>query len=345
MTARARLTPALLACLMALGACSSGGGDEVEAASAEAAPTTTTTTAPPRVAATLTNLAVAPEEIERPALSVKVDNSPQGRPQSGLERADVLFEEKVEGGVTRFIAVFHSQEADLVGPIRSLRTTDPAIVSALRGVFVFSDGVAKSLARLKGAPVSTVSEREGAGPFTYPRGKVRPWATYGSTAELRAAGRSDSRPPALFSFLAEGEAFAPAGVAPAARATIDFGGRTSAGVEWDPASGRWLRLTNGAPHVLNDGSRLSFANVVIQRTAYRGVGYNDSAGNKVDEAVVVGSGEAIVLVDGKQVRGRWSKPSPTAVTTYTDAAGAPIKLKAGNTLVTLPPAGNAVTVG
>jgi len=345
MTFRARASALLLMPAVLLGACSSGGDKEVEAASAEdPVAETTTTTAPPKVQATLTGLPVDPSDIGRAAVSVKIDNSPQGRPQSGLEKADVIFEEKVEGGVTRFIAVYHSQDADLVGPIRSLRTTDPAIVSALGGVFVFSDGVAKSLGRLKGAPVSTVSEREGAAPFTYPKGKVRPWATFGATSKLRKAGGSDQQPPALFSFLAEGEAFAPAGAAPAAKATIDFGGRTSAGVEWDAASGKWLRLTNGAPHTLNDGSRLAFTNVIIQKTPYRAVGYNDSAGNKVDEAVVVGSGDAIILVDGKQVKATWSKASATAPTTYTDLAGAPIKLKPGNTLVTLPPSGNAVTV-
>ena len=347
MTFRARASALLLIPAVVLGACSSGdGGDKVEAASTEdtVAETTTTTTAPVRVAATLTGLPVDPVDVSRAAVSVKIDNSPQGRPQSGLEKADVIFEEKVEGGVTRFIAVYHSQEADLVGPIRSLRTSDPAIVSAIGGTFVFSDGVAKSLSRLKGAPVSTVSEREGAGPFTYPKGRVRPWATFGATAKLRKAGGSEKQPPALFPFLAEGEAFAPAGAVAATKATVDFGGRTTAGVEWDAAAGKWLRLTNGAPHTLNDGSRLSFTNVVIQKTPYKSVGYNDSAGNKVDEAVVVGAGDAIVLVDGKQVKAKWSKTSATAVTTYTDLSGAPIKLKAGNTLVVLPPTGNAVTV-
>jgi hypothetical protein len=343
-----RGSAALVVAVALFGAgCSSGGGSaKVPAASAgESAAIDTTTTAPPRVAATLTGLPVEPGSIDRPAVSVKVDNSPQGRPQSGLDKADVIFEEKVEGGVTRFIAVYHSQESDLVGPIRSLRTTDPGIVSALGGVFVFSDGVAKSLGRLKGAPVSAVSEREGAGPFTYPRGKVRPWATYGKTSELRAAGGSKaSKPQALFTFLGDAEAFTASGAGPATKATIDFGGRTTAGVEWDAAAKRWLRTTNGAAHTLNDGSRLAFTNVVIQKTPYRAVGYNDSSGHKVDEAVVVGSGDAVVLVDGQQVKAKWSKPSPTAPTTYTDLAGAPIKLRTGTTLVVLPPSGNAVTV-
>ena len=340
------------ACLAALallgaGACSSGGeSTKLPAASAGDADAPTTTEAPLRVAATLTGLAVDPGAVDRPAVSVKVDNSPQGRPQSGLDKADVVFEEKVEGGVTRFIAVFHSQDADLVGPIRSLRTTDPAVVSAVGGVFVFSDGVAVSLKKLKGAPVSTVSEREGAGPFTYPKGKVRPLATFGSTTKLRKAGETAStKPPQpLFAFLSDGEAFAASGAVPAAKATVDFGGRTVASVEWDATTSRWLRTTNGTAHSVADGSRLSFTNVVIQKTPYKGVGYNDSSGHRVDEAAVVGTGEATILVDGKQVKATWSKPTATSATTYTDTAGLPVRLRAGTTLVVLAPTGNSVTV-
>ncbi|HEX7166886.1 MAG TPA: DUF3048 domain-containing protein [Acidimicrobiales bacterium] len=348
MTFRARALAAALLPAVVLGACSGGGDDEkVPAASAgDAAEETTTTAVPVTVAAPLTGVQVDPGAVNRSAVSIKVDNSPQGRPQAGLDTADVIFEEKVEGGVTRFVAVYHSQDEDLVGPIRSLRTTDPAIVSALGGVFVFSDGVAITLKGLKNAPVAVVSERQGAGPFTYPKGRKRPWATFGSTDDLREAGGEKGKqvPPAFFPFLAEGEAFAPSGALPASKVTVDFGGRTSAMLEWDAVSKKWLRTTNGAPHNLSDGSRLSFTNVIVQKTPYRPVGYHDSAGNWVDEAVVVGSGDAIVLVDGKQAKARWTKSSATAVTTYTDLAGAPIRLSPGNTLVLLPPPANAATV-
>lgn len=305
----------------------------------------TTTTEAPKSPAPLTGRAVAGEVARRPAVTVKVDNSRDGRPQAGLDKADVIFEEKVEGGVTRFVSVFHSEDSELVGPIRSLRTTDPDIVSALGGVFVFSDGVAVSLRRLKGAPVKVVSERDGAGAFTYPKGRRRPFATFAATTRLREeAAKNASAPPRLFQFLAEGDGFAPAGATPATKASINYGSRTSALFEFDPTSATWLRSTNGTPHLLADGSRLSFSNVIIQFVAYKGAGYKDSSGAAVDEAVVVGSGDAIVLVAGRQVGARWSKPAPTAVTTFTDAAGVPIKLVAGNTMVALPPVGAPVSV-
>ena len=85
-----------------------------------AAPTTTKPTAKPAATATcpLTGQPVpgGGPVPQRPALAVKVDNYPAARPQSGLDKADVIYEEPVEGGITRYAAVFQCQEATLVGP-------------------------------------------------------------------------------------------------------------------------------------------------------------------------------------------------------------------------------------
>lgn len=338
----------MAAVILLLGGCGGDGDTPTEKAADLAGDTddqATTTTESPKVAAPLTGQPVDPEAAARPVVSVKVDNSPQGRPQAGLDKADVIFEEKVEGGVTRFIGIFQSRESELVGPIRSLRTSDPAIVSAVGGVFVFSDGVAFSLRKLRGAPVDVVSERNDSKAFTYPKGRRRPYATFGATARLRReAGKNAKMPPPLFNFLAEGDAFAPAGVTSAAKASISYGGKTTGSFEFDAATGTWLRSTNGTPHLLSDGTRLAFTNVIIQSVPYRKVGYNDSSGFPVDEAGVVGSGDAIVLVGGKQAKAKWSKPSATEVTTFTDTAGAPMRLLPGNTLIALPPTAAPVTV-
>lgn len=76
---------------------------------------------------------------DRPAVIAKIDNSPAGRPQRGLNAADIVFEEQVEGGLTRFAAVFHSQTA-VVGPIRSTRTTDISFINAFGGPALLYSG-------------------------------------------------------------------------------------------------------------------------------------------------------------------------------------------------------------
>lgn len=341
---RARLVPvaaALLAVAVVAGACGRGGGD--------AAPTTTarretTTTADPRVPDPLSGRLVDAAVAGRAAVSVKVDNSDKGRPQAGVDKADLVFEEMVEGSVTRFVAVFHSEDADLVGPIRSMRPSDPAIVAALGGVFVFSDGVPQVVRRLQGLPVKGVYEMQGAAPFTYPSGRQRPYKTFATTERLRKEAGDAAAPPSFGPFLGQGEAFTAPGATPAAKATVAFGPRTSAGFDWDPASGTWLRSTNGVAHTLGDGTRLAFTTVIVQYVRYVSAGYNDSAGSRVEEAQVVGSGEGVALAGGQQVPIRWSKASATAMTKFTDTAGAPLRLPAGRVLVLLPPVGAATSI-
>lgn len=343
-----RALGAVLALGLLTGACSSGSDSPTEKATdlvADEKARETTTTEAPKVKAPLSGLPVDGDDAARAAISVKVDNSPDGRPQAGLEKADIIFEEKVEGGVTRFIAVFQSRDSELVGPIRSLRTTDRPVISPFGGVFAFSDGVAFTLNRLKGAPLISVTERKDPDAFINPKGKRRPYATFATTARLRKeAGGSPKAPPAAFDYLLDGEAFAPSGALAATKASVNYGGRTVGSFEFDATTSRWQRSTNGSPHLLADGTRLTFANVIIQRVPYRGVGYNDSSKMPVDEAVVVGQGEAIVLAGGKQVKAKWSKSSPEAMTVFTDATGAPIKLLAGSTMVALAPTAAPVTV-
>ncbi|MGH3658389.1 MAG: DUF3048 C-terminal domain-containing protein, partial [Micromonosporaceae bacterium] len=86
-------------------------------------------------------------------------------------------------------------------------------------------------------------------------------------------------------------------------------------------------------------------NVVIQFVTTRTLGYRDQSGTNVVESETVGSGEAWILANGRIVKGKWSKPSATAVTRYIDAAGNPVKLTAGRTWVHFAPVGSAVSAG
>ena len=343
--ARPRLFALLAAATLAVGACSGGGDDGGgKASKAGSGGDTTTTTAAP-VPAPLTGVVLADGSVaKRPALSVKVDNTPKGRPQSGIDKADLLIEEKVEGGFTRFIAVFHSEDADLVGPVRSVRSTDPGLVGTFGGVFAFAGGIPAFETLARAQPVTVVSEGRSGEGFQHPAGKSRPYATYTTTAKLRSLAKDHTDPPPkLFDFLPAGGTFAPAGAAPATSATVAFGATTFT-VDYDAASSTWKRSSDGRPHATEGGGQLAFANVIIQRTSYKATGFKDPAGSAVDEAAVIGEGDAIVLSQGKQAAVKWKKTSATTPTTYTDGAGAPVQFLPGKTLVALPPAANPINV-
>jgi hypothetical protein len=110
--------------------------------------------------------------------------------------------------------------------------------------------------------------------------------------------------------------------------------------DWDAASSTWLRSTDGRAHVLEDG-RIGPTNVIVEFTPYS-IFVDDE---NVIYPEVIGSGEAWVLASGQMIRGTWTKASPGAVTTFTNADGAPIVLPPGQTWVHLVAPGSLVTTG
>ena len=341
---RPRLALAL-ALVLAAGACSRGGGGGE--AAPETVPTTaatTTTTAPPVFP--LTGLpANDPARLQRPALTVKIENHPSARPQAGLDLADVVYEEVVEGGQTRFLAVFHSADADPVGPVRSVRPTDPDILTPLRGLFAYSGGTRKFIEQLRRAPVTDVGVDTVPGAYHRRRGKAAPHNLYSSTPALYArAPASSPPPPKLFPFLAPGQPFTGAGAAPLAHLDVAPGRRTTAGYDWDGATGSWKRSTDGTPHKAESGAQVAVANVIVQFVNYvASPGDVDPVGAPVTVAQLTGTGDAWVLAGGMVVKGRWSRQAPDAVTTFTDSAGAPLSLVPGRTWVELAQIGAPTT--
>jgi len=282
---------------------------------------------------------------ERAALAVKIDNTERGRPQAGLSQADVVFEEMVEGGLTRLLAVYQSQDPDTVGPVRSARSSDLPILAELgRPLFAWSGANPTFAAAVRAADIVDVGFS--AAPDAYRRADDRraPYNLFAAPERLREAGAHDEAsvtpPPALFSYRAADAPLSGAGVVPAAgfRTT---GGTVSTGIEWswspDPAG--WVRSQNGTPHVDSDGEPVRPTNVIIRFTPYGDSGVRDSTGAVVPEALTVGEGDAWLLSGGQAQQGRWRKPAADAPTTYTDASGTPLRLAPGPTWVEVLPPG------
>ena len=89
----------------------------------------------------LTGLSTDPVLLDHRPMLIKVSNLPRDvRPQSGLSRADIVYEYYTEEGTTRFIAIYYGQDARQVGSIRSARFFDEHIIRMYRGLFVFGSG-------------------------------------------------------------------------------------------------------------------------------------------------------------------------------------------------------------
>jgi hypothetical protein len=334
-----RTVVAAIALLLFVGAC----GDKKKEAAPPRPRPTTTTTAP--AVAPLTGLPMVDGvSAARPALTVKVENAPEARPQAGLESADIVYEEQVEGGLTRFLAVFHSTDAATVGPIRSIRPTDPDVVRPIGGLFAYSGGTQKFIGMLRATSLQDIGFDTESKLYEKRRDKRAPHNLYSSTERFYGAAKDGlTAPPVAFTFLKKGEVFAPA-EPPVTLLSLRIG-QTPVNYEWDAPLGAWKRVMNRTPHLVEGGAQLASTNVVVQFVHYsNSPGDFDVVGNPVSVANVVGTGEAWVLAGGKVVKGAWAKPSPDALTTFTDAAGAPIALSPGRTWVVLVQAGSAATV-
>lgn len=312
-----------------LAACGGGGSSEPTTTS-KAKPATTTTTAPP--VAPLTGLADPSGAAQgRAVLSVKIENTPESRPQTGLDQADVVWEEVVEGQITRFVAMFNSQSPATLGPIRSVRLTDPNIVWPVGGIFAFSGGARYALDGIAKAPVVLVDESRAGSAMYRERSRRAPHNLYGRGDALFQKGGAPVPPPALFTYTTKrGPSKAP-GTQAALSARVGFKGSYAVDWTWDGARGVWLRSTSGRPFTVASGAQVGATNVVIMAITYRG-----GAGAMQAEGILTGEGRAIVLTDGLAIEGRWIRPNQTTPARFVDGSGRTIALTPGNTWVELP---------
>ncbi|WP_308123762.1 DUF3048 domain-containing protein [Modestobacter marinus] len=300
---------------------------------------------PPPVLWPLTGIESGPVP-PRPALAVKIENSVDARPQTGLGAADVVWEEVVEGGITRFVAVYHSTLPPEVGPVRSVRPMDPAIAAPLHGLIAFSGGQAGYVDALAAAGLQTVSFDRGDGGFHRIGARSAPHNVYADPAALlaQADAAHQAPPPVQFDLAAPGEPL-PAGT-PAAAVRLTLSGLSHPVWTWSEPDRSWLRAEDGRPAVEADGTRLRATNVVVLRVTVVNTSARDAAGTPVPETVLTGSGEALVMTGGSAVPATWSKAGVGDRVVLTGADGAPVRLAPGTTWVELVPLGSgAVAVG
>ena len=299
------------------------GPDPVSSPSPAAVPDTP----PPPPVSPFTGL---PTDLSAPVLGVKIDNAAVARPQRGLEQADVVYVEPVEGGLSRLLAVYQSQVPPVVGPVRSTRESDVELLANFgRPALAFSGAAPSVGALVARAPVLDVSALTRPGDYRRDGRRQMPHNLYGDANLLRQGGA----PPRDIGFR-----FGPTppGGRPVQQTDVRYPA-TTIGVEWVATDGRWVIFMDGSPLTSASGPRPSAATVVLQRVAVRDAGVRDAAGSPSPFAATVGSGDAVVLRDGQAFSGRWSRPSPDAVTSYTLPDGSALTFAPGPVWVVLVP--------
>ena len=316
-----------------LAACG-GGGTSSDTTAGSVEPLTTTPLAPgyPLTGLPITDQAAA----TRVALVAKIDNHPAARPQTGLNKADIVFEENVEA-LTRFAAVFHSQGSDPVGPLRSGRTQDIDILASLnKPLFAWSGGNYLVTKAINASDMVNVGYSASRGKGGYYREKTMkaPHNLYAKTSKLwTLAPAESSAPKAQFLYRTDSDA------KPSTSTTIDGAKISMYNVrvywKWDATTGNFLRSSANdkrvlEPHMADDG-QVNTKNVVVLYVTY----VRSKADRKSPNALTTGKGTGFVMTEGGIIPITWLRGNRNAPFSLTDANNQYIRLTPGRTWVEL----------
>lgn len=273
--------------------------------------------------------------LDHPVLMAKIDNSPEARPQVGLNDADIVFEELVEGGLSRYLAVWHSVIPAEIGPVRSIRPMDPDIALPFGGVITYSGGQQRFVQMMIDTGLNNVIDgQSGTEEFTYRSDTmIAPHDVIVRAATLIDSLADIAPPPPAFEFAGDGAI--PTALAEgtaAGRLITSFSGYNSPSWVFDAESGMYGRLqAGGETDVDENQQQLTARNVVAQMVE------ESSEYGYVPHALVVGEGVAWISTGGKTVEATWTKTAPDAMTVFTLANGDIVTLAPGRTWIELVP--------
>lgn len=273
----------------------------------------------------------------RPAMVVKLDNHPIARPQSGLNEADIVFEENVEQQ-TRFAAVFHSNGTDPVGPIRSGRSQDVDLLGSFNNpLFVWSGGNRRVADAIAASGFFQIDQNVGRG-IMFRSDRPGPHDLYADMTELYTLAPAGAQPPVpQFAYRSADDE--PLGE-PAIAAKVSMDG-IKVLWQWDQEQSVYLRSSDGKEHrdTVFD-ARFSTDNVVILVCQH----VPSPADARSPEAQTIGSGELLVFSAGKLLAGSWTRPDRLSPFVFADLVGAPILLTPGRTVIELARPGKSAAV-
>jgi hypothetical protein len=270
-----------------------------------------------------------------PVLAVKIDNIVYARPQTGLQSADLIYVLPVEGGLTRFMAVFSSHIPPVIGPVRSAREDDLDILRQFgRPAFAWSGATPHLVPFIERAPIADLYALQVGGYYRIST-RVAPYNLYANPRVLLTEAPDASRARDIgFRF-----GPAPAGGQVIRSYTVTYPATTCT-FRWSAAAKRWLVWMDGAPGMAAEGGQLGGATVIIQYTQIATSRFLEYGG-RPPLAESVGSGRAVILRNGRAYTVHWSRPDLNGGTTFTLPDGKRMLFAPGQTWVVLAPENHA----
>lgn len=264
------------------------------------------------------------------AMFVKIDNTAPAWPPIGLEAADVVYVQQVEGGLTRLAAVYGTRIPARVGPVRSARITDLELMRQYGTPgFAYSGANKYFQPMIRKAPIVDLSPDRVPGPYSRASGRKAPYNLVANGKALLAAR------PKVGTVKDVGFRFgaAPAGGRDVRRATVRYPAARAV-FTWDPDTQRWLWSMGDKRMTTPGGQPLGGSTVVVQQVRIDGSPFRDTNRNSTPYMRTVGKGKATILRDGKAWKATWERPTAAAGTTYR-IDGVPVNFAPGQVWVAL----------
>jgi len=266
-------------------------------------------------------------------LVVLIDNDIKARPQAGLKEADLIYELPIEGGTTRFMAVYSRFSSELIGPIRSARAYTIELAKEYDPIFVHAGGSPLAFAMFD--KIGNLNGLEGGVDYAFWRiiEREAPHNLYSDTKTLRRVAiqqgfREQGQLPD-FKYLDLNEKFAGK---KADKISINYGHDDfRAEYLYDKKSLKYLRFTGGVKHWANDGDQLAATNIIIQMVNTKVM--DDEGRLKID---LIGRGKAVFFSEGQVIQGFWEKKTD-GITKYYQAEGEEVALTPGKTWINIVP--------
>jgi len=268
-------------------------------------------------------------------IAVKVDNAPAAGPPIGLQDAELVIETPVEGGLTRFTAMFFENEPQVIGPIRSVRPVDADMLAPWKPFLVTTGGQSFVYRAIRAAGIDILdSGTEG----LFQQIERRQPYHLVATIPLVALAAGDGAPPVAVLPFGDG------GLDGEPATTVEIPFSAVADVEWvyDSASDTYLRKVNGEtfqnfPEYNADLADFSTDTVIVMMAAQRSAGYTDSAGADVPTFDVIGFGRVLVFNGGEVRIGQWLRSAQSDGWAFVDESGAQFTIPPGRVFLEVVP--------
>ncbi|MGI9027602.1 MAG: DUF3048 domain-containing protein [Candidatus Saccharimonadales bacterium] len=292
---------------------------------------------PTTEASKLTGEQIDPALNKRPITGVMIENSPDARPQAGIINAGVIYEAIAEGGITRFLCLYQQNQPDHIGPIRSFRPYYGYLLMPYDASIVHAGGSGDGLAIIRNYGLKDIDHTANSGAFKRVSDRYAPHNLYTSMAKLdeasTARGYTNSEAKSLQR--KEEKPGQPIGAK-----AIDLSISSplyKVHYDYDPVTNNYPRTMGGKPHTDHRSGYQIAPKVVVAIV----MSYAQSGIYSVYETN--GTGRAFIFQDGGVQQVNWSKGGEREQFTFTDEAGGPVALNAGQTWITLVKSPNQVT--